>query len=197
MAVGRLPRASVESLVRDHLVAQEDPATANLIDRLREARRRGYLTRGEFLEVCAWKSARSIGHARANNHHRIRRATAAVLGTHDEGARLGALLALQGVGVPTASAILTMLEPKRYGVIDIRVWQLLHALGAVEGNAAGVGLRPDHWLQFLRVLRDVSAHTGLAARTVERSLFAAHRAYQEGLLYRSSNASGPGPESSP
>ena len=191
MAVGRLPRASVESLVRSHLVARENVRTANLIELLHDARRRGYLTRGEFLEVCAWKSARTIGHARKNKEHRIRRATAAVLGSHDERERLDALVALHGVGVPTASAILTMLEPKRYGVIDIRVWQLLHALGAVEGNAAGVHLRPDHWLQFLRVLRDVSARTGLAARTVERALFAAHRAYQEGLLYRSSNATRP------
>ena len=191
MAVGRLPRASVESLVRDHLVPSEDAGTANLIVLLRDARRRGYLTRGEFLKVCAWKSARTSGHARSNNHHRVRHATAAVLGTHDERERLEALLALHGVGVPTASAILTMLEPRRYGVIDIRVWQLLHALGAVEGNAAGVGLRPDHWLQFLRVLRDLSAHTGLAARTVERSLFAAHRTYQEGLLYGPSNTTRP------
>jgi hypothetical protein len=191
VAVRRLPYASVEALVRDHLVAREDDATAALIERARGARRRGYLTRGEFLEICAWKSARTIGHARGNNHHRVRRVTTTVLGTHDERERLEALLALQGVGVPTASAVLTMLEPKRYGVIDIRVWQILHALGAVEGNAAGVGLTCEHWLQFLRVLRDLSAHTGLTARTVERSLFAAHRAHQEGLLYGPSNATRP------
>ena len=191
MAVGRLPRASVESLVRDHLVARENPATATLIDRLRDARRRGYLTRGEFIEVCAWKSARTIGHARSNDHRRIRRATAAVLGTHDERERLDALLALHGVGVPTASAILTMLEPKRYGVIDIRVWQLLHALGAVEGNPGGTGLTGDHWLQFLRVLRELSARLDIPARAAERALFAAHRAHQEGLLYGPSNVARP------
>jgi hypothetical protein len=188
VAVGRLPYASVEALVRDHLVDRENEKAATLIERIRPARRRGYLTRDEFLDVCAWKSARTIGRARANSAHRIRRTTTAVLATHDERERLDALVALQGVGVPTASAILTMLDPRRYGVIDIRVWQLLHALGAVTGNAAGVHLQSDHWLQFLRVLRDLSAHTGLAARTVERSLFAAHRAHQEGLLYGPSNA---------
>ena len=187
MAVGRLPRASVESLVRAYQI-EEDPATAALIERVRPACHRGHLTRGEFLRICAWKSARTAGLARSNDHHRIRRATTLMFGSVDERERMEALVALKGVGVPTASAVLTMLDPKRYGVIDIRVWQLLHALGAVEGNAAGIGLRPDHWLQFLRVLRDVSAQTGLAARTVERSLFAAHRAHQEGLLYGPSTA---------
>jgi hypothetical protein len=31
-----------------------------------------------------------------------------------------------------ASALLTLLDPKRYGVIDIRVWQLLHRMGTSE-----------------------------------------------------------------
>jgi hypothetical protein len=38
----------------------------------------------------------------------------------------------KGVSVPMASALLTLLDPKRYGVIDIRVWQLLHRMGTSE-----------------------------------------------------------------
>ena len=47
------------------------------------------------------------------------------------------LTSLAGVSVPVASAILTLIDPRRYGVLDIRVWQLLVALGVMDGKPAG------------------------------------------------------------
>ena len=187
MPVKPLPYASLEPLLRDHWVAAEDPGTAELIERLRPARTRGYLTRGELERVCRWKSPRSIALVLENTAPKIRRCTGAALRTVDERERLGALLQLRGVSVPSASAVLTILEPERYGVIDIRVWQLLHAIGAVEGNARGAGFTHDQWLRFLHVVRDLASRLETSARAVERSLFAAHVAHQDGLLYRPSN----------
>jgi hypothetical protein len=85
--------------------------------------------------------------------------------------------------VPTASAILTLIEPKRYGVIDIRVWQLLHALGAVGACPAGRGFGPAHWEQFLRLLRGHARALGTTPRLVELTLFYYHRTVQTGRLY--------------
>jgi len=66
--------------------------------------------------------------------------------------RLEALRTLDGVSVPMASAILTLLSPCRYGVIDIRVWQLLYA-GEVTRKSNGVGFNFNNWYQFLMKLR--------------------------------------------
>ena len=96
---------------------------------------------------------------------------------------MAALLQLQGVSVPMASALLTLLDPKRYGVIDIRVWQLLYAVGAVRENPRGVHFTSKNWLHFLVILRHHASRLGVAARDIERTLFAAHRAHQEGTLY--------------
>ena len=181
----RLPYSSLEPLVRDHLSAEEDPGTAALILRLRPARRRGYLTRTEFEAACRWKSARASHLFRTNSPQRIRRATTAALSARDERQRLEALLTLQGVSVPMASAVLTLLDSERYGVIDIRVWQLLHEVGAVEGNRAGTGFTFAHWSRFLDVIRRLSTQFDVPARAIERTLFAVHQKYQEGLLYRS------------
>lgn len=186
MPVKPLPYASLEPLLRDHWVAVEDPGTAELIERLRPARTRGYLTRGELERVCRWKSPRSIAFVLENTAPKIRRCTGAALRTVDERERLDALLHLRGVSVPSASAVLTILEPERYGVIDIRVWQLLHAMGAVEGNPRGAGFTFDQWHRFLHLVRDLAARLETTPRAVERSLFAAHAAHQEGLLYRPS-----------
>jgi hypothetical protein len=165
LALKRLPHLDLELFVREHLSVSEDAGTALLSQKLQRARRRGYLTSGELEAVCRWKSARAIRYIRANSHHRVRAATQAALATRSESARLLALLQLQGVSVPMASALLTLVDPRRYGVIDIRVWQLLHAVGAVSENRRGVGFSLEQWLQFLAVLRGLSAKLGVTART--------------------------------
>jgi hypothetical protein len=184
MAVQELPYRSLRPLIRAHLSLEEDSATKALIERLRSARRRGYLTKGELEIVCRWKSPRAIGRVRLNNHHRIRKATGVALLATRESDRIQALLALQGVSVPTASAILAMLDPKRYGVIDIRVWQLLHRLGVVDSNAGGTNLTVAQWERFLVLIRALASAFGVSARNIERTLFFVHRKYQDGRLYQ-------------
>src|SRR5256714_8658902 len=70
------------------------------------ARARGHYTRPEFLAVCRWKSPRSAPKVAANDEAAVAAATARALATSDEEARIGALLELHGVGVPTASTLL-------------------------------------------------------------------------------------------
>ena len=86
--------------------------------------------------MCYWKSPRAIHYVRSNSPTSVRAATRKALTTRSERRRLEALVQLQGVSIPMASAILMLLDPKRYGVIDIRVWQLLHEVGAVTTKPA-------------------------------------------------------------
>src|SRR5258705_13949638 len=183
MRIKKVPYATLEPLIRRHLSTTEDESTSALIRRLEPARDLGHLTRAELLAVCNWKSPRAIRHVRANNSEQVRRATKRALDTRSERGRLEALLSLKGVSVPMASAILTLLYPRRYGVIDIRVWQLLHKIGTVTGAASGVGFTFDNWSQFLVVVRDFAKRYGVRARDIERALFLAHRHYQSGRLY--------------
>jgi len=83
-----------------------------------------------------------------------------------------------------ASALLTLLDPRRYGVLDIRVWQLLYRLGTVTQNPNGVGFTFNNWYRFLTVIRHFSRVLKVGARDIERTLFAVHREYQKGRLYR-------------
>jgi hypothetical protein len=179
----RLPQGSLELLVREHLSVEEDEGTLLLSKRLRAAKRRGYLTKGELEAVCRWKSARAIQYVRANTHHRVRAATAAAMATRSERRRLESLRQLEGVSVPMASALLMLLYPRRYGVIDIRVWQLLYAVRAVSGNRKGTGFSLENWLQFLAIIRGLSSRLGVSARTVELTLFDVHKANQRHRLY--------------
>jgi hypothetical protein len=183
LPVGRLPYASVEALLAAEPVRLEDPGTEALMRRLRGVRRRGEFTRAEFLSMCRWKSPRAALHYRRNSAARIRQASRAVLATRSEHRRLEALLSLSGVSVPVASAILTLIDPARYGVLDIRVWQLLHALGGVLTRPSGRGFGPRHWAEFLACLRPAARRLGVSVRAVEYTLFDCHRRFQAGRLY--------------
>jgi len=183
MALRRLPPGSLARLARAGLGGDEDAGTARLMRTLGAARRRGHLTPRELEAVCRWKSARAIHHVRANTRAAVRGATRAALAARDEGRRMEALLALRGVSVPMASALLTLLRPRRYAVIDIRVWQLLHRAGAVRANARGAGFTVGQWREFLLVVRGLAARLGATPRAVERALFEVHRAHQHGTLY--------------
>jgi len=189
MPLQKLPYARLEPLIRQHLSTAEDETTTALIRRLRAARKRGYLTASELEAVCYWKSPRAIHHIRSNSPAAVRAATRLALTTKSERKRLEALRQLRGVSVPMASALLMLIDPRRYGVIDIRVWQLLHKVGTVTKNEAGVGFNFNQWYQFLMVLRHFARKCGVKARDIERTLFLVHRKYQTGRLY----ASSPGP----
>ena len=177
------PGQLLTRLLRKHLVP-EDPQAASLIEKLCHVRQRGQFTRSEFLTMCRWKSPRAVGRCASNSHHRVRDVSRGIFNTRLEAERLDLLTSLAGVGIPTASAILTLTDPRRYGVIDIRAWQELYRLGAVQDRPGGQGFRLEHWLQYLRILRAEAARLKVTARQVEYSLFTYHQAQQEGALYK-------------
>jgi hypothetical protein len=178
-----LRHRSLAALLRCGLAGEEDPGTARLMARGVRARRRGWLTRGEFIAMCRWKSPRATPHCGKNSAGRIRAATERALAARSERRRMEHLTALSGVSVPVASAILTLLDPRRYGVLDIRVWQLLFALRSVGVNARGRGFTVDQWLGYLRELRRHARACGVTPRALEWTLFCHHRAAQTGRLY--------------
>lgn len=183
MPLRRLPRVPLETLLRRWLVRQEDAATAALIRDLADVRARGVFGRGELERMCRWKSPRARHLWRANPAARIAAVSRAVLAARDERKRMELLTSLRGVGVPMASAILTLIDPRRYGVLDIRAWQLLFAAGAVTTNRRGQGFTLAQWEEYLAALRRHARHLGVSARTVEYTLFECHRRLQQGTLY--------------
>jgi hypothetical protein len=183
VGTGRVPYRDLSALLRALAVRPEDPGTAALIARLRGVRRAREFGRRDFITMCRWKSPRAMLHYRRHSAATIRRVSQAVLATRDEARRMTLLTELKGVSVPTASAILTLLEPRRYGVLDIRVWQLLHTIGAVRSRPDGRGFGLAHWLEFLALIRTQARALGLTARAVEWMLFGYHQTVQTGRLY--------------
>lgn len=185
MAIGAIKYRSLTDLLTHVPITKENPPTARIIKRLRHVKRDGELSRDEFLDICYWKSPRSIRLCERNSAGLIERASRRVFATRNERTRLLLLTGLQGVSVPTASAILTLTDPKNYGVIAIRVWQLLFKLKSVKKNPRGQAFSFDHWHHYLKILREHARRLKVPVRFVELTLFQFHRDHQTGSLYLS------------
>jgi hypothetical protein len=128
------------------------------------ARARGHYTRAEFIEVCAWKTARSRPKVAGNSERAIVGATARALASADEAVRIGALLELDGVGVPTASTLLYCAFPDDYPILDVRA---LDSLGVKSRSSYPVGF----WLAYLEACRSLARRNGVSLRTLDKALW--------------------------
>jgi hypothetical protein len=183
----KIPYSTVTELLKHELPNHEgeDDGTAALFDSLRHVRKTKRMTRAEFLSICRWKSPRAVRHYSKNDEHTIQNAVQMALATRSERKRLNCLTRLKGVNIPMASAILTLTNPERYCVIDIRVWQLLYAMRSVCTKQSGTGFSFNDWYHYLKKLRYLAARFGVSVRTVELVLFRYHRKMQLGTLYGS------------
>jgi len=100
---------------------------------LRQERQPLYLTGAEFGEILKWKLRAQYGRQKekrtVNTEETIRAITGIALTiTHPDNdyeleLRVSLLRVLRGVGVPVASAVLALVYPERYAVIDFRTWR--------------------------------------------------------------------------
>ena len=187
MATVAIAYNTLGELLDHEQLEPEDPPTAKIINRLRHAKAAKELSRGEFLDICYWKSARSIRRCEKNSARIVETITQKIFSTKSEQVKLELLTSLQGVNIPTASAILTLTDPKRYGVIDIRVWQLLYELQSVRNNPSGQNFNFKQWYHYLKILRYHAQRLKVDVRTIELTLFKYHQRHQQGILYKSNN----------
>jgi hypothetical protein len=102
-------------------------------DQMKNVRHPMHLTLDEFDKVLQWKLRGQYGRQRerrnANTDQVVRVVTRAALSIehsdkdYEVELRFGILCSLRGVGVPVASAILALVFPDRYSVIDFRGWR--------------------------------------------------------------------------
>ena len=173
---------SLIDLVRENVVTEPEDAK-QLFSKMQEARKKGFLTKEEFLQICMWKSPRPKKHYLSNSEENINKITKEAFLTSSEELKISFLTSLKGVSIPVASAILTSINPQDYGVIDIRVWQTLHTYEQVETKPKGQGFILSDWIIYLSILRKYAEILKLRARDIEIILFFYHKKKQIGNLY--------------
>ncbi|HQL93941.1 MAG TPA: hypothetical protein PL005_04640, partial [Candidatus Hydrogenedentes bacterium] len=86
----------------------------------RDYKSKGFLTKEQFLTVCAWKTPRTKKHCRSNDAALIRQVSAIARKTRSEEMRIQIWTLLAGVSWPTASVFLHFAFPEKYPILDFR-----------------------------------------------------------------------------
>jgi hypothetical protein len=90
--------------------------------------------------------------------------TRRALHASDEAERMGALLELSGVGVPTASTLLYVAFPQDYPILDARA---LESLGVKARSTYPLSF----WLAYLEACRTIARQAGVSLRTLDKALW--------------------------
>ena len=142
--------------------------------RVRRERQPLYLTGKEFEKILKWKLGRQYGRQRerrsANTEEIIRAVTGLALTiSHSDKEyelelRVGILCSLRGVAVPVASAVLALIFPEEYAVIDFRGWR------QIFGEGETVFSTPKY-KKYLREVRRLANELGWPVQEVDHAIW--------------------------
>ncbi|MFW6458842.1 MAG: hypothetical protein ACOCY6_05485 [Halodesulfurarchaeum sp.] len=144
-------------------------------------REQGFLEREQLYDLAYETSTRSAYHVRENLPGRCEEVTENVLRVEGDFSMITLLAGLRGFMAPTASAVLTALDPNRHAVVDTRVWASLERLSYLEGRKEAFDA--DDYVTMIEPIRKIAAETGYSTADVGYALFAADVDQREGRLH--------------
>ena len=136
----------------------------HLIDLRCDVLVRGYLTKQELHTIARWKSPRRAALTLENTDDFIKEITKRAFTPADDWTKLLTLTQLQGIGQPTASAILHLYDEGDYPILDI------HALWSVGMEWTARTSYP-FWLDYVQFCRDIANRNGVSMRDLDRALW--------------------------
>ena len=150
-------------------------------------RKRGFLFKEEFISICEWKSLRPRPRYTSNSEEEVKERTKIAIASYPNiEEQIQELTLLKGVGIPMASAILTVIFPEDYCVVDYHACKALAWLAAkydIEDYPTISNILEnlrnnfvlDTYTDYLRLIRKVAKEYNLSARKVEMALWAFDR----------------------
>jgi thermostable 8-oxoguanine DNA glycosylase len=170
-------------LIKENLDTPETKEALNLIEELKDVKIKGFLSPKQFYDVVMWKTPRPKNHYLSNPEEQIKELSREVLLSNSDDEKVKLLTSLNGVSIAVASSLLTIIDPEHYGIIDIRVWQLLHLYEEVKTKPKGQGFNLEDYKNYLSILRKYAQQFNVNVRDIERIFFFHHKKIQEGNLY--------------
>lgn len=144
-------------------------------------REQGYLTQDQLYEIAYESSTRSAYHVEKNPSERCRNVTANILEIEDDYSRIALVSSLKGFKAPTASCVLTALDPENHAVVDTRVWASLERLDYFNERKESFG--PEDYVKMIKPIREIAEETGFTSAEVGYALFAYDDKVREGTLH--------------
>ena len=136
----------------------------------------------DFFAIIIWKSNRAKtkikkGLARAGKS--VRELMRKVSQADTPEAKVETLLQIWGIGLPIASAVLTVCYPEEFTVLDYRAWETLKE-AVVSDLPSRYPRSTKEYCQYCRACRHFANQMGLSLRNLDRALWA--KSWQDDLL---------------
>ncbi len=128
------------------------------------AEKNGFLSRADFLRLCRWKTPRSQKKCAENTPELAQEPTRVAFTCTEEQMRIGVLMLLRGVDLPTASAILHFCHTEPYPLLDRRA---LWSVGAEKPTRN----KPKFWWSYTVFCRNLAERSGVSMRVLDRALW--------------------------
>ncbi len=126
--------------------------------------RGGEYTRENLAEIYEWKTGgRGRSRLLDNKNEEIADALSLAVNARTDRAAIAVLIGLNGILVPVASAVLTMIDPARYTILDFRA---LAALGSKSSDRS-----VNFYLDYLRACRQFAQLHSVNLRDLDRALW--------------------------
>ena len=139
-------------------------------------RRNGCLSAEEFFAVIIWKSNRSKTRIRDGILRTGKSVEETTRGMHQHaaaGEKVKKLLDIDGIGIPVASAILTVCYPDQFTVVDYRARAAIEKLWPAKSKT--VAPVPTQYikgyLRYVAVCQQIANEQGMCLRDVDRALW--------------------------
>ncbi|WP_181685133.1 hypothetical protein [Halorhabdus salina] len=144
-------------------------------------REQGHLTRDQLYELAYETATRSAYHVKSNPEARCVEVTRNVRRVEGDFSKVHLLSGLSGFKAPTASAVLTALDPDHHAVVDTRVWAALERLDYLEGRKENFDAAD--YVAMVEPIRALADETGFSPAEVGYALFAYDEHVREGTLH--------------
>ncbi|HKL75303.1 MAG TPA: hypothetical protein VJ881_04470 [Halanaerobiales bacterium] len=152
-----------------------------LIEIGKKYHKKGYLTKNELYQLAHLNSTRSSYHVKKNPEGRVEKVTEVAYNIDDEFCELTLYTGLTGIGIPTATAILTCLDDEKHCVIDTRVWATLWRLGYFDEEKEN--FKADDYLKIIKIVRKMAKGSNYTTAEIGYALFAHDVVHREGNLH--------------
>ena len=147
----------------DEQFAREQELTdKTLVDKVQQQE---YLDLTLLKKIAHWKSPRRAARIDLNSENDVKEITRYAFTTQSERVRYGILQLLDGVRLPTASAILHFFHKEPYPIIDVR------ALSSIGINKKGNNYPFPFWQTYVDFCRTLAKSSNVDMRTLDRALW--------------------------
>lgn len=146
-----------------------DQITQSVFPRYAEC---GFLSKEDFVTVCAWKTPRSRPRCESNDDELVREISSLVRTVESERLRIEMWTLLSGVKWPTASVFLHFAFPNQYPILDFRaLWSLTEDVPNQYDFA--------FWWRYTLFCRELATTHGVSMRALDQALWQYSKLHQQ------------------